>query len=193
MLRFTSHSKWVQETTKMVCRSPEWRSGKSTVCSGTDCSTPTGWSCQASTQPHARTGQRYRAFPVFYQCTRRSNQALSDWSTPTRSFSQASTNSTPELVEVTRPSVSTGPIKREATGPHRTACPNKPFKRRVYAVFDSCTRRCSPTSTNLLNSSEENHTSTVLLTPWERTTQSVTDLHTSTEQNRPIKEACTVF
>ena len=102
-------------------------------------------------------------------------------------------NSTPELVEVTRPSVSTGPIKREATGPHRTACPNKPFKRRVYAVFDSCTRRCSPTSTNLLNSSEENHTSTVLLTPWERTTQSVTDLHTSTEQNRPIKEACTVF
>ena len=102
-------------------------------------------------------------------------------------------NSTPELVEVTRPSVSTGPIKREATGPHRTACPSKPFKRRVYAVFDSCTRRCSPTSTNLLNSSEENHTSTVLLTLWERTTQSVTDLHTSTEQNRPIKEACTVF
>ena len=27
----------------------------------------------------------------FNQCTRRSNQALSDWSTPTRSFSQAST------------------------------------------------------------------------------------------------------
>ena len=75
----------------MVCRSSEWRSGNSTVCSGTDCSTPAGWSCQASTQPHARTGQRYRAFPVFYQCTRRSNQALIDWSTPTRSFSQAST------------------------------------------------------------------------------------------------------
>ena len=91
MLRFTSHSKWVQETTKMVCRSPEWRSENSTVCSGTDCSTPAGWRCQASTQPHARTGQRYGAFPVFYQCTRRSNQAFIDWSTPTRSFSQAST------------------------------------------------------------------------------------------------------
>ena len=91
MFRFTSHSKWVQETTKMVCRSLEWRSENSTVCSGTDCSTPAGWRCQASTQPHARTGQRYRALPVFYQCTRRSNQALIDWSTPTRSFSQAST------------------------------------------------------------------------------------------------------
>ena len=91
MLIFTRHSKWVQETTKMVCRSPEWRSGNSTVCSGTDCSTPTGWSCHSSTQPHAWTGQRCPAFPVFYQCTRRSNQAFSDWSTPTGSFSQAST------------------------------------------------------------------------------------------------------
>ena len=91
MLIFTRHSKWVQETTKMVCRSPEWRSGNSTVWSGTDCSTPTGWSCHASTQPHAWTGQRCPAFPFFYQCTRRSNQAFSDWSTPTGSFSQAST------------------------------------------------------------------------------------------------------
>ena len=137
MLRFTSHSNWVQETTKMVCLQPRMKGWKLHCLQRC-------WQKHPNTvkQPSLHlTARTNRPGIPCLPCLLLASNSTSVQGEGTRpsvhkapqqgDATRPPPNSMPAQVESTRPSVSTGPKKREAT----RLRPNRIPEQTINAVF----------------------------------------------------------
>ena len=182
ILRFTRHSMWVQETiaTKLVCLQPRMKKWKFHCLLQYRLQHPNRVN-QPGIQPTPRTNRPetvclLRLLLVYKPYKQPGlewlidtpagwcNQVFSVYGTQKEGSNQASTEPharkswSNQAFSVSR--TQTKESSQVSNQPHvRTN-----HKRRVYEVFHSSTRRSSPASTNLLISSEENHTSIIFRT-----------------------------